>query len=108
MQTKAAKRYENSPERIKYKREWLKKNYENFVGLRLNREGMFYDINGNQIHLDKDTFLVHKSTTKPVRVFRTITLVHVPRSLCRRARITVNKNTGTIVAQTDKCFPKSK
>lgn len=88
---------------------WAKENLKYIRGLRAKRD-IYVEVEGRPIPIiitDKD-FLVRqgKSQSKPFRIYGTETFVHVPLSLCNRARISINKD-GKIVAKS-RCYTRNK
>lgn len=84
--------------------EWRKENLYNQVGLRPTRTIEVTDISGQQIFLGPEAFVFRRKGEKTYQVFGSPLHVHFPRSLGRRVRVTINKNTSQIVGETDKCF----
>lgn len=79
----------------KTRNKWDKKNLRNIVGCRVREVGVFYNANTVGVIVVKPTdFLVSKSRLLPFTIYGTDIKVHVPRSLCTRARIVVNINKG--------------
>ena len=95
----------------KKQREWIKTHYKNIVGLRplcpVSVQALTDGAGVGAIMVTARDFLFRKKGEKTYRVFsrRPDVVVHFPRSLGRRVRITVNE-LGTIVGETDKCFGK--
>lgn len=84
-------------------KKWVKENYTLLTGCRVREEGCFYMANERerQIIVKPEHFLVSNSRLEPFRIYNTQVFIHVPRSLCDRARIVVDKN-GKIVSDQPK------
>lgn len=80
-------------------KQWTRENYKRIVGFRPTKMFRVYrDDLSSMIPIDSVDFLVG-TFKKPLTVYGTNVKVHVPRSLCRRERLLVNINTGTIVSK---------
>lgn len=87
---------------------YMREHYKNIVGLRVKECVWLYTDKMTKVLIQPDDFLFSKSRLRPMNIFGNDVLkVHVPRSLCKRARITLNKTTGKIVA-TSKMYSKNK
>lgn len=74
------------------------------VGVRVREKGLLFYTQTraglqDQIVVSPDDFLVRTgNVTKPYEIYGTDIYVHVPRSLCNRARVVVNIMTDKIVS----------
>lgn len=87
--------YKDVEKRKAYRKKWTKEHYESVKGYRPIRSFQVYDINMKPTEITPLDFLFGR-LKEPLEVFGRLTKVHVPRSLLKRARITVNKVTREI------------
>lgn len=80
---------------------WMAVHTETYVGLRPIQPIRVYvaDKFQTMMSIGPSHFLYHTKVTDPYRIYGTDTFVHVPRSLCKRARITVNIDNDKIIAR---------
>lgn len=83
-------------------RQWMKENTKKIVGLRpIRRMWVYTEFGTNStMEITPETFLYGESRLEPMSIFGPEQVrVHVPRSLCKRARIQVNIHTGQIIGK---------
>lgn len=80
--------------------QWVKDNYQSIKGFRpkLHFSAIAEDLT-SWIDLTPDDFLFNGTTKQPFMIFSRVGRVHAPRSLLKRARITINRNSGKVVAK---------
>lgn len=80
--------------------QWVKRHYQEVIGLRVKERVVLHKETRTgltQIAVYPHDFLVRTGgITRPYEIYGTDVYVHVPRSLCVRARITVDRMTGEI------------
>jgi hypothetical protein len=85
-------------------KDWRKINLHSQVGLRPTEPIEVMAEAGYKIKLYENDFLFRKKGEKTYRIFgREPLRAHIPRSLCRRVRVTLNSE-DVIIGETDKCF----
>lgn len=83
---------------IMKQRQWVKDNTTALTGLRVNKPVQLYNQNMQLVTVTPNDFLYSSSRKETYQIYgKEDVEVHVPRSLCRRARIVVNRE-GTIIA----------
>lgn len=83
----------------KKQKEWIKKNYKTIIGVRVTRSCHVLNDVGEMVVVVPENFFFHKHIREPFTEFSTGQKFHIPLSLTKRAKITVNKKHGGIVAK---------
>src|SRR5213595_2444297 len=98
--------YSDPVARTEYRRDWRKKNLRNIVGLRPNTDISVLCVEtNNQVTVTSLAFFYRRRGEKVYQQLYSPYHYHVPRSLCHRVRVTLNRD-DKIVAETNKCFAK--